>query len=141
MPYRALLWTFALLLTFAPALPAQTPEDKARLHEFFETRIRPVLVENCIICHGPKKQSGELRFDRRDAMMKGNDDGPIVVAGQPDRSRLITALRYAGEHKMPPKAKLPEPIIADFATWIKHGAFWPDEKAVANVADPDGKRH
>jgi hypothetical protein len=112
-------------------MSAQGPEDKARLHEFFERKIRPVFVEHCYKCHGPKKQSGELRFDRRAAALKGDDDGPILVAGQPEQSRLIAALRYTGEHKMPPKGKLSAATIAEFATWIKHGAFWPEDKTMA----------
>src|SRR5690349_2060366 len=102
MTHRSLLLIIAALLGAAPALAAQAPADKAQLAEFFEKKIRPVLVDNCHKCHGAKKQSGELRFDQRAAMLRGNDDGPVIVPCQPDKSRLLTALRYQGEHKMPP---------------------------------------
>ena len=93
---RAFLCTPALLLWMTPALTAQNADDKAHLRDFFEKKIRPVFVEHCQRCHGAKKQSGELRFDRRDAVMKGDDDGPILVAGQPEKSRLIRAAARCG---------------------------------------------
>ncbi len=89
MTHRIMLWTLALHLGLAPALAAQSAEDKAQLQDFFEKKIRPVLADNCHKCHGPKKHSGDLRLDRRDTMLQGNDDGPIVVPGQPDKSRLL----------------------------------------------------
>src|SRR6516225_7537681 len=48
---------------------------------FFETKIRPVLVERCYECHGEKKQKGGLRLDGKAALLKGGDSGPIVVPG------------------------------------------------------------
>jgi hypothetical protein len=141
MTHRALFWMPALLLGLAPAVAAQPAEDKSQLNEFFEKKIRPVLADNCHKCHGPKKQSGELRFDRRDTMLRGNDDGPVIVPGQPAKSRLLQAIRHQGEHKMPPDAKLPAPVVEDFAVWIKHGAYWPEEKAVTVPAGPDDRQH
>jgi hypothetical protein len=135
------LWSYILLFGLTPALAAQTAEDQARLHDFFEKKIRPVLVDNCHKCHGPKKQSGEIRLDRRDMAFKGNDDGPIIVPNQPDQSRLLRALRHQGEPKMPPDKKLPEPVLADFAAWIKNGAYWPAEKVAGPGTEPDGKSH
>ena len=120
MTHRALFWTLLLLFGLTPALAAQDAEQKAQLQDFFEKKIRPVLVENCTKCPGAKKQSGEPRFDRRESMLKGNDDGPIVVQGQPDKSRLLRALRHEGEQKMPPDKKLPEPertrLAEEYAT-------------------------
>ncbi len=135
----------AALVALAPLAPAQTADEKARQLDFFEKKIRPVLAENCHKCHGPDKQSGDLRLDRRDAMLKGDADGPVVVPGRPDKSRLIQALRQQGEVKMPPKGKLPEPVIADFAAWVAHGAYWPEEASAAAVpavpADTHARPH
>ncbi len=51
--------------------------------EFFESKVRPVLVANCLGCHGPEKPKGGLRLDSRAAALKGGDSGPAVVAGEP----------------------------------------------------------
>ncbi|MDF2440799.1 MAG: hypothetical protein JWN98_1783, partial [Abditibacteriota bacterium] len=95
-----------------PLVPVNTvtPEQAA----FFETKIRPVLFENCMKCHGDKKQAAELRLDSRAAMLAGNDSGPAVVPGDPDKSLLIKAVRYTDEEmQMPPSKKLPAQQIAD----------------------------
>ena len=94
-------------------------------NDFFEAKIRPVLIEHCHGCHGSKKQSGGLRLDQRDSFAQGGDTGPIVVAGKPDDSLLIQALRHSGEYAMPPKGKLPEPTIRHFEEWVRQGAHWP----------------
>ena len=64
-------------------------QDRDQEH-FFETHVRPVLVEKCVGCHGEQKQSGGLRLDSRDAMLKGGESGaaliPGDVSGQPHDS-------------------------------------------------------
>jgi hypothetical protein len=112
----AIVFIVLLLPPRAPASPGE---------EFFETKVRPILVEHCINCHGPKKQQAELRLDTRASFLKGSDSGPIVVAGNPDKSSLIRAVRHDGDIKMPPKGKLPPERIADLETWVKMGAPWP----------------
>ncbi|MFL5339703.1 MAG: c-type cytochrome domain-containing protein, partial [Gemmataceae bacterium] len=100
--------------TFLIALPLRAAEPD---FSFFETRIRPVLVERCYECHGEKKQKGGLRLDSKAALLKGGDSGPAVVPGNPDDSLLMRALRHETV-KMPPDARLPDAVLADFATWI-----------------------
>ncbi len=99
--------------------------------DFFEAKIRPLLANKCLECHGPKKQESDLRLDSRDAAMKGNADGPVIVPGQPEKSRLIAAVSYHSDIKMPPKGKLPEEAVADLTTWIRLGAPWPAGSASA----------
>jgi len=95
-------------------------------HERFETRVRPVLAEHCIKCHGASKQSSGLRLDSREGLLKGGDtEGASIVVGKPDVSPLIKAIRHEGEVKMPPKSRLPQPVIDELAEWIKAGAPWP----------------
>ena len=96
--------------------------------EFFETSIRPVLVENCYRCHGedPDALEASLRLDSRTGVMLGGESGPVVIAGKPDDSLLLKALRHEGP-AMPPDRKLPDEVIANFATWIQRGAFDPRE--------------
>jgi hypothetical protein len=97
---------------------------------FFETKIRPVLVEHCYECHaaGAKIVQGGLRVDHRAGLLKGGDSGAAVVPKQADRSLLLKALRYE-EFEMPPKEKLPDSVIRDFETWIVMGAPDPRETA------------
>ena len=87
--------------------------------EFFESRIRPILVENCQSCHGTRKQEGGLRLDTRSGLLDGADTGPVVEPGKADESPLLAVIGYAGPIKMPPKQKLPDQAIANFTEWIK----------------------
>jgi hypothetical protein len=116
-----------LLALAAPALAQPTAEDV----EFFEKRIRPVLVEHCYSCHshGAKKPKAGLFLDSRTAMLKGGDNGPALVPGDHKKSRLHHAVTYKDvDLQMPPRAKLPENVVSDLAKWIDRGAVWPDSK-------------
>ncbi|MDA0589654.1 MAG: PSD1 and planctomycete cytochrome C domain-containing protein [Planctomycetota bacterium] len=108
--------------------PKLNPDDV----EFFEKKIRPVLVERCFECHSAKADEigGGLLLDNRAAVAKGGENGPVLVKGNPDQSRLITALRYSDEKlQMPPDGKLPADLIADFEQWVKTGAPDPRDGA------------
>ena len=104
--------------------------------EFFEKRIRPVLVTHCYKCHsaGAKKQGG-LLLDSRAAIRRGGDSGAAVVPGKPDESQLIAALRYES-FEMPPKGKLPDAVISDFVKWIRIGAPDPRDSDSDPAEDP-----
>jgi hypothetical protein len=104
----------------------------------FERHVRPVLVEHCQSCHGPKKQMGGLRLDSRTSLLKGGDSGPAVKPGDADGSLLVQAVRRTGELKMPPRAPLPPQAVAALAAWVKAGAPWPEPRAVAGK---DDRRH
>src|ERR1043166_5681747 len=67
--------------------------------EFFEKKIRPVLVEHCYPCHsqGAEKVKGGLLLDTRDGLLKGGENGPAIFEGDPDKSLLIKAVRYTDE--------------------------------------------
>ena len=71
---------------------------------FFETKIRPILAEHCFKCHGPKKTSGGLRLDSGAALARGGQSGAVIVAGQPEKSLVIQALRHQenAELRLPP---------------------------------------
>jgi len=94
--------------------------------EFFEKKIRPVLVEHCYKCHSEKaeKLQGKLLLDSREAARKGGESGAAVVPGDPDGSLLVQALRFEN-FEMPPGGKLPAEVIADFERWISRGAADP----------------
>lgn len=94
--------------------------------EFFEKKIRPVLVAHCYQCHSAeaakaKKLRGGLLLDSRDGLLKGGDSGPSLVPGKPTASLLIKAVQH-DSLKMPPKGMLPAPVIADLAKWVEMGA-------------------
>jgi hypothetical protein len=114
----------ALLLLLS--LPARSQDDAAREGlDFFEKRIRPVLVDKCYSCHsaGAEKIKGNLVVDTREGLLKGGDTGPSILPGNPDKSLLIKAMKWAEEDfKMPPKKRLPREVVADFETWIRKGA-------------------
>jgi hypothetical protein len=108
--------------------------------KFFEKNIRPVLVEQCYSCHsaGAAKVRGNFLLDTREGVAKGGEGGPVLVAGQPDKSRLITAIRWTDpDFQMPPKKKLSAEQIEKFEQWVKMGAPDPREappaKAVAET--------
>ncbi len=110
---------------------APTPEQLA----FFESRIRPALVEHCYECHsaGAEKIKGGLVLDSRAGVQKGGDTGAVITPGDPTASMLIHAVRHASEDlKMPPKKKLPANVIADLEEWVRMGA--PDPRSTSTLA-------
>jgi cytochrome c553 len=116
-------------LLAAPAAAGAGPDARAA---FFETRIRPVLVNRCGACHGEKVQSAGLRLTTRAGLLKGGQRGAAIVAGQPEKSRLIQAVRRAGPLKMPPAGPLPAAEIEALEKWVADGAAWPEY--------PEGRR-
>ncbi len=120
------LLSCTLLATSALARGAE-PVD----NEYFEKKVRPILATNCVECHDAKKQKGGLRLDAKAEFAKGGESGAAVVPGKPEKSRLIDAIGYAGEIKMPPKGKLSDADIATLTEWVKGGAPWPNDGAAA----------
>ena len=127
-------WLVLTVLTSCPLIHAadQARPDKDKLEtaqeEFFEAKVRPVLADNCLECHGAQKRKGGLRLDIRAAMLKGGETGPAVVPGKPDESPLIEVIRYEGDVQMPPKKKLKAEEIAALTDWVKGGAYWPEPR-------------
>jgi cytochrome c553 len=115
----------ALAAVFVIAAAGSAAADPGM--EFFEKKIRPVLVEHCYQCHSAeaktkKKLKAGLYVDSKAGLAKGGDSGPAVVAGKPAESPLIQALHGDPLSLMPPKGKLPAAVIADFEAWVKMGA-------------------
>ncbi len=93
--------------------------------EFFEGKVRPLLVKYCHECHAhdARKIRGGLLLDSRDGWAKGGDSGPAVVPGSLEKSLLIEAVRYKNrDMQMPPKRKLDAAEVAVFEKWVKMGA-------------------
>ena len=142
-----ILWITILLAT-GSAWAADPVVERQRL-EFFETKIRPVLVEHCYKCHSAssEKVKGGLLLDTREGIRKGGESGHAVVPKNLDESLLIKAIRYGDEDlEMPPKEKLPATVVTDFEKWIRDGAVDP-RRATRRVAKPDsidieaGRKH
>ncbi len=104
-----------------------TPEQL----QFFENKVRPVLTQSCVQCHGPEKQNNGLRLDSRAAIIKGADYGEVVKPGKPEESKLIKAIRHAaGVEAMPKKGgKLPDEAVNALTEWVAMGLPWPADTA------------
>lgn len=125
----------ALALSLVGGLAAA--DDAAKL-EFFESKIRPMLIKHCYECHSAesKEIKGNLRVDSAAGLLKGGDSGPAIVPGKPDESPLIEALRYDG-FEMPPAGRLAGKIVQDFERWVADGAVDPrNETPAAGAITP-----
>lgn len=114
-------------MTCGLATAAETKEPSAADIEIFEKEVRPLLVTHCYQCHSAdKKQKGGLLLDSREGLLTGGDNGPALVPGKPDDSRLVDAIRYDDtDLRMPPKGKLKDEEIAVLTKWVASGAPWP----------------
>lgn len=144
MPHRLAL--LVLMLSITRAIAGDAPSSAAKTDpaqlEFFEKKIRPLLLENCNSCHGADKQKGGLRLDSRTAILSGGESGAAVVPGEPEKSRLILAVHQTDkELSMPPKSKLTDEQVADLSAWVKLGAPWPEAPGAAKpvVQGPEYK--
>ncbi len=107
------------------AVPAVWGQD-----DLFETRVRPLFAEKCYGCHADSRMGG-LRLDTREGFQKGGKSGPVAVAGDPEHSLIVKALRYTDARlKMPPTGRLTDEQIAAIEAWIKSGAVWPEAAGV-----------
>jgi hypothetical protein len=131
LPPWILAWvavgTFALESSFS-AEETTTSIDAPHASEFFENNIRPVLAEHCYTCHSQRavRVRADLLLDSPEGVAKGGHGGPILVAGDPENSRLIEALRWTDpDFQMPPKKQLSAEQIQNFVQWVRMGAPYP----------------
>ena len=113
---------------------AQSPEADV---DFFEQKIRPVLVEKCYKCHSAQapKLKGGLSLESREALLTGGETGPAIVLQKPSQSLLIKAIGHGDENTaMPPKEKLTANVIADFEKWVQIGAPFPAPQSTSPKA-------
>ncbi len=102
--------------------------------DYFENKVRPILVTSCGSCH-QDRAAGGLSMTSRASLIKGGDSGPAIAPGDPEKSLLLTAVHQTGELKMPPKGeKLNSDQIAVLTEWIRMGAPWPATTAAPMVA-------
>ena len=118
----------AFLLPCSTGLSQELAPDegqRAKL-EFFEKKIRPVLVEHCYECHSAESKTlqGGLSLETAQGLAQGGDSGPALIPEKSDQSLIIQALRYEST-QMPPRGKLSDEVIADFVQWVDSGAADP----------------
>ncbi len=110
--------------------------------EFFEKRVRPILVGHCYACHNKSLATSGLRLDNRNGLVSGGSRGAVIVPGDPSSSLLIRAVNHAdGAPKMPPSGKLSPVEIADLTAWIQAGAPDPRTEAEPTTAKAHLLKH
>ncbi len=122
-------WMIGLLLTACQTLPAEEEQFSTEQIAFFESKIRPMLVEHCYECHSGHSKSVEagLQVDSRPSLLMGGDSGPAIDLQKPQESLLLSAINHGDLVQMPPNSKLPQDAIDLFAQWLGMGAPWPAE--------------
>ena len=121
---RAVLSSIAIIASFMPPLVhANGPGE-----EFFESQIRPLLIQRCAECHGGEDVSGGLRINSRESLIQGGDSGAAIIPGDVSESLLLQAVRRVGEMPMPPEEELSEREVRVLERWIEMGAPWPRSK-------------
>jgi len=103
--------------TSAPAAEEDIPEPPS-----FPRDVMPTLGRYCEPCHGARQQHGGLRLDGYDGLMRGGEQGPAIVPGDPQRSLLIAKIERRHKPAMPPRKKLPAPLITKIRNWVAAGA-------------------
>jgi uncharacterized membrane protein len=150
----ALVWTAHLggsithganyLTQYMPAgLKRWIPGGAPTSDSFFVQRINPILDSNCVTCHGAGQTKGGLRLDSYERLMRGGNDGPVIVAGKPDSSLLLQRVTLSPDHKgfMPAEGRPPlraEEIVW-IRGWIQDGAS-ASAKTVAGVSIRDEQK-
>lgn len=125
---------FVLLLTsLALAVPIVRANDAAAL---WTNGVQPLLDQHCVKCHGPLEQKSGLELDTLEAVMKGSENGEVIVPGKPDESLLMEVFAPKADPHMPPKKQLSDHEIAKVRTWIA-ALGTPAKNDVAKAARPE----
>ena len=118
-----LVWHATIVLGDEPSEVVIEPSPEAI--GFFEAKIRPLLLNRCVECHGDSDPESELSLESRDGLLRGGKLGPAVTPGKPKESLLISAINHDEFLKMPPKEKLPTAELVLLTKWVAMGAPWP----------------
>ena len=131
--------TLLSLFSFGLSVSHAVPSPEALT--FFESKVRPILVNQCQECHGAQKKKGGLRLDNLPYILQGGEQGPALVPHKASESLLIKAVEYADKDmQMPPDGKMSDADIITLKQWITMGAPWPEaEVASAKLARKPGQ--
>lgn len=129
------------LMVAGLAVACTQPAVADQREDFFERKIRPLLVNKCVSCHGPSNQENDLRLDSRQQVLEGTDQAIALVDTEDvDSSRLLQVILYSDDDtQMPPKQKLSNAEIASVKQWIADGAYWPEHHDFGNADAVDAE--
>jgi len=110
------------------AIEAISNAERVDREIFFESKIRPLLIDRCLKCHGGEKTSAGLKVTSHADLMTGGDSGPAIEPGEAGKSLLIQAIGRKSDDvaAMPPKEPLTDEQVRELNRWIADGAIWPD---------------
>ena len=114
-------WGLSLIVSLTALCPLFASEADLKKAEFFEKRIRPLLIKHCYDCHSEDSIESGLRVDTFAGLVIGGERGPAIVTGKPNQSLLISAVKHSGQLHMPPKDKLSQKAIIDLQNWKRRG--------------------
>ncbi|MEQ1826899.1 MAG: DUF1553 domain-containing protein [Pirellula sp.] len=128
-----------LVVGYSLPLAAQSVTTEDENLQFFESKVRPLLIEKCLECHSAKESSGGLSLEAKEGWQHGGDSGPAIDLDHWDKSLIWKAVQYRNPHlQMPPESKLADSQIDVFRTWISQGAFDPRTQATSKNKDRSG---
>ena len=134
------LWLGIVLAAGAAEVPPDHAQKMTRGLELFRKEVRPLLVENCLKCHGGEKTKADFDLSTREGLLHAGEEGPAVKPFDAANSRLVKLIRHEAEPNMPDKQpKLPDSAIAAITQWIDLGAPY-DESLVAGKHPPRRRR-
>src|SRR5262245_43276352 len=126
--HAALVAALLAIHAGTPGTYAPRPEEPPQPLDF-DRDAKPIFAKHCYSCHGPDKQSGDLRFDRKANALRGGDCGAAVAPGKAADSLLVKRVTEDNaENRMPPKGPgLSAAEVATLRRWIDEGAKWADD--------------
>ena len=133
LPLLSPLLLLSIALCSRMFADAQITVPTAAELAFFETNIRPVLIDKCLDCHSGDEPESGLSMESRSATLRGGELGPALVPGKPAESLIIRAINHGEYLKMPPKDKLPTKELVNFSRWIEMGAPWPNAAETEDI--------
>jgi hypothetical protein len=138
---RRRIWIIPVMLCLVlPSLGQQNPKPFSPDQiDFFETKIRPLLQSRCLMCHSSEKRTNGLSLESRESVLAGGNRGPAVEPGKPDSSRLVQAVQYSSDLKMPPTGKLNAEEISLLRHWVEIGLPWTELKSSRSRQRGDAK--
>jgi len=134
--------TPAMVKAADAAIPPVSVQVAFEQDQYFEMKVRPILIRNCYGCHAGSARGG-LELTSRAKMLKGGKDGVVVVPGHPEASVLISAIHYTNDKlMMPPSSPMKREDVAVIEQWIRDGARWPKMETAADRShiSPDDRK-
>src|SRR5262249_32037307 len=136
---KAQLWIIPVLVCLVVPAWGQKTFTPDQI-DFYQTKVRPLLNSQCLMCHNNEKRTNGLSLESREALLTGGNRGPAAEPGKPESSRLIQAVEYATDLKMPPTGKLGDEEIARLKRWVEMGLPWVESES-RQAARPAANKH